>query len=406
MPAYRVSHEDEAITQLFRRMKQYPILTRDQEQELFARIDNGDIEAAELIANSNLRLVVSIAKRYRGRGLGFLDLIQEGYIGLAEAIERFEHKRGLKFSTYATWWIRQGITRAIGDQSRTIRLPIYIHEQVVQLAMVKKQLEASCGDTATVEQLAGASGFTVEDTEYLLTLIERPSSLDYEADEPGGGKGLLDLLSYHGTPETIVVDLESRRTVLAGLDRVLSTLDKRSRRILRMRFGFVNGRTMTLEEVGEEFGVTRERIRQIEAKAMVHLATCLTPSEATDYLELLRRCETGHFWHPAEATGAHIKRARRRKRATAPDALPLKNQGETRRTHNLHARREKSPRESAPLSDKELVAFLSSLPNLTQWYRNHGIRLKKMGPNQWLLPSNGWERTRHFAEAESRVRTQ
>jgi RNA polymerase primary sigma factor len=256
---------DDPVKQYLKEIGSYPLLSMDEEIALAKRIESGDEEAKKLLAESNLRLVVSIAKRYVGRGLSFLDLIQEGNLGLIKAVEKFDYTKGYKFSTYATWWIRQAITRSIADQSRTIRIPVHMSEVINKTYRVSRSLLQELGREPSEQELAEAMQLPVEKIREILKVSADPISLDTpigEEDDSHLGDFIKD--------ESIVGPEEAAAySVLRDqISKLLETLTDREQRVLILRFGLKDGRTRTLEEVGKEFHVTRERIRQIEAKAL------------------------------------------------------------------------------------------------------------------------------------------
>ena len=256
---------DDPVKQYLKEIGDYPLLTTEQEIELAQRIMDGDEMAKNLLAESNLRLVVSIAKRYVGRGLSFLDLIQEGNLGLIKAVDKFDYTKGFKFSTYATWWIRQAITRSIADQSRTIRIPVHMSEVINKTYRVSRNLLQELGREPSEQEIADAMDMPVAKVREILKVSADPISLDTpigEEDDSHLGDFIKD--------DTIMGPEEAAAyTVLQDqIAKLLDTLTEREQRVLTLRFGLQDGRTRTLEEVGKEFNVTRERIRQIEAKAL------------------------------------------------------------------------------------------------------------------------------------------
>lgn len=256
---------DDPVKQYLKEIGNYPLLSVNDEIELAKRIELGDAQAKRALAESNLRLVVSIAKRYVGRGLSFLDLIQEGNLGLIKAVDKFDYNKGYKFSTYATWWIRQAITRSIADQSRTIRIPVHMSEIINKTYRVSRMLMQELGREPTEREIAEKLGLPIEKVHEILKVSADPISLDTpigEEDDSHLGDFIKD--------ETIMGPEEaaSHAVLQAQISKLLDTLTEREQRVLILRFGLKDGRSRTLEEVGREFNVTRERIRQIEAKAL------------------------------------------------------------------------------------------------------------------------------------------
>ena len=256
---------DDPVKLYLKEIGSYPLLTIEQEIELAKAIENGSEEAKKSLAESNLRLVVSIAKRYVGRGLSFLDLIQEGNLGLIKAVDKFDYSKGYKFSTYATWWIRQAITRSIADQSRTIRIPVHMSEVINKTYRVSRTLLQELGREPTEQELSEAMNLPIEKVREILKVSADPISLDTpigEEDDSHLGDFIKD--------DTIVgpEDAAAYSVLQDQIAKLLDTLTDREQRVLILRFGLKDGRTRTLEEVGKEFNVTRERIRQIEAKAL------------------------------------------------------------------------------------------------------------------------------------------
>ena len=256
---------DDPVHLYLKEIGNYPLLTMDEEVELAKRIEGGDEIAKQSLAESNLRLVVSIAKRYVGRGLSFLDLIQEGNLGLIKAVDKFDYSKGFKFSTYATWWIRQAITRSIADQSRTIRIPVHMSEIINKTYRVSRTLLQELGREPTEQELADALEMTVEKVREVLKISSDPISLDIPIGEEEDSH-LGDFIRDENIlgPE----EAASYSILRDQISMLLETLTEREQKVLILRFGLTDGRTRTLEEVGKEFNVTRERIRQIEAKAL------------------------------------------------------------------------------------------------------------------------------------------
>ena len=259
-----------------------PLLTNEEEQELAILVEQGDTEAKQRLAEANLRLVVSIAKRYVGRGMQFLDLIQEGNMGLMKAVDKFDYTKGFKFSTYATWWIRQAITRAIADQARTIRIPVHMVETINKLVREQRNLLQELGQDPTPEQIAERMDMTPDKVREILKIAQEPVSLETpigEEDDSHLGDFIEDEVIENP------VDYTTRVVLREQLDEVLDTLTDREENVLRLRFGFDDGKMRTLEDVGKVFNVTRERIRQIEAKALRKLRHPSRSKPLRDFIE-------------------------------------------------------------------------------------------------------------------------
>ena len=276
-----VSLED-PVRMYLKEIGKVPLLTAEEEVALSERMEQGDESARKRLAEANLRLVVSIAKRYMGRGMQFLDLIQEGNLGLIKAVEKFDYKKGYKFSTYATWWIRQAITRAIADQARTIRIPVHMVETINRLIRVQRQLLQELGREPSTEEIAKAMRLPVERVLEIQKISQEPVSLETPIGEEEDSH-LGDFLPDENMP--MPVDAASFSMLREQLYDVLGTLTDREQKVLRLRFGLDDGRQRTLEEVGREFDVTRERIRQIEAKALRKLRHPSRSRKLRDYLE-------------------------------------------------------------------------------------------------------------------------
>ena len=260
-----------------------PLLSNEEEKELAIAVENGDLEAKQRLAEANLRLVVSIAKRYVGRGMQFLDLIQEGNMGLIKAVEKFDYTKGFKFSTYATWWIRQAITRAIADQARTIRIPVHMVETINKLTRIQRQLIQELGREPSAEEIAEKmDGMTPEKVREIQKISLEPVSLETPIGEEDDSH-LGDFIEDEGamSPD----DYAANELLKDELNEVLLELTDREEKVLRLRFGLDDGRTRTLEEVGKEFSVTRERIRQIEAKALRKLKHPSRSKRLKDFLD-------------------------------------------------------------------------------------------------------------------------
>lgn len=258
-----------------------PLLTFDQEIDLAKRVENGEVAAKKKLINSNLRLVVSIAKKYIGRGLTLLDLIQEGNQGLIRAVEKYDWRRGFKFSTYATWWIRQSVTRAIADQARTIRIPVHMVENINRFLRSQRKLMQELGREPTPEEVAKVLGIEPDKALEIIKISQNPASLEAPVGDEEDSR-LGDFISDSSAPT--LFDSASRELLKEQVEQVLGTLSDRERRVLKERFGLDDGRPKTLEEVGRMFQVTRERIRQIEAKALRKLRHPSRGNKLRDYL--------------------------------------------------------------------------------------------------------------------------
>ena len=273
---------DDPVRMYLKEIGKVPLLTADQEIELAKRLEEGDEDAKQQLAEANLRLVVSIAKRYVGRGMLFLDLIQEGNLGLIKAVEKFDYRKGFKFSTYATWWIRQAITRAIADQARTIRIPVHMVETINKLIRVSRQLLQEYGREPTPEEIAKEMNIPESKVREIIKIAQEPVSLETPIGEEEDSH-LGDFIPDEDAPAP--ADAASFALMKEQLTEVLDTLTPREEKVLRLRFGLDDGRQRTLEEVGREFNVTRERIRQIEAKALRKLRHPSRSKKLRDYLD-------------------------------------------------------------------------------------------------------------------------
>ena len=276
---------DDSVRLYLREIGKIPLLSSEEEMDLARRIVEGDKKAKDKMAEANMRLVVSIAKRYSGRGLDFLDLIQEGNTGLLRAVEKFDPVKGFKFSTYATWWIRQAITRAIADQARTIRIPVHMVETINKLLRTQRRMTQELNREPTIEELSKELDMEPEKIEYVIKIKQDISSLDAGVGRDGEDDDsvLQDFIVDEDTvsPE----DSASNQLLKEQVQEILSSLSDREQKIVRMRFGLDNGKNHTLEEVGQEFAVTRERIRQIEAKALAKLRKHKDAKKLYEYLD-------------------------------------------------------------------------------------------------------------------------
>ena len=273
---------DDPVRMYLKEIGKVPLLSAEEEIELASRIEQGDQEAKKKLAEANLRLVVSIAKRYVGRGMLFLDLIQEGNLGLLKAVEKFDYRKGFKFSTYATWWIRQAITRAIADQARTIRIPVHMVETINKLIRVERQLLQELGREPTPDEIAKEMEMDVDKVREIMKIAQEPVSLETPIGEEEDSH-LGDFIPDDDAPAP--AEAAAYTMLKEQLMDVLDTLTPREEKVLRLRFGLDDGRARTLEEVGKEFKVTRERIRQIEAKALRKLRHPSRSKKLKDYLD-------------------------------------------------------------------------------------------------------------------------
>ena len=272
---------DDPVRMYLKEIGKVPLLTNEEEQELARRMADGDEDAKKRMAEANLRLVVSIAKRYVGRGMLFLDLIQEGNLGLIKAVDKFDYTKGYKFSTYATWWIRQAITRAIADQARTIRIPVHMVETINKVIRVSRQLLQELGHDPSAEEIADEIGMPVDKVRDIMKIAQEPVSLETPIGEEEDSH-LGDFIPDEDASEPS--EAASFSLLKEQLMEVLETLTPREKKVLELRFGIIDGRTRTLEEVGKEFNVTRERIRQIEAKALRKLRHPSRSKKLRDFL--------------------------------------------------------------------------------------------------------------------------
>ncbi len=273
---------EDPVRMYLKEIGKVPLLTSEEETELAKQVEAGSEEAKKKLAEANLRLVVSVAKRYVGRGMQFLDLIQEGNLGLIKAVEKFDYRKGYKFSTYATWWIRQAITRAIADQARTIRIPVHMVETINRLIRTSRQLVQELGREPTPEELSQRLNISVEKVNEVMKISQEPVSLETPVGEEDESH-LGDFIQDDNMP--VPAEEAAHMLLTEQLEEVLSTLSEREEKVLRLRFGLDDGRARTLEEVGKEFNVTRERIRQIEAKALRKLKHPTRSKKLKDYLD-------------------------------------------------------------------------------------------------------------------------
>ena len=273
---------DDPVRMYLKEIGQVPLLDNDHELALAEKMANGDEDAKQELVKANLRLVVSIAKRYVGKGMFFLDLIQEGNLGLMKAVDKFDYRKGYKFSTYATWWIRQAITRAIADQARTIRIPVHMVETIHKVSRYSRQLLQENGREASAEEIAEKMGTSADKVREIMKIAQDPVSLETPIGEEEDSH-LGDFIPDDDSPAP--AEAASQTMLREELDKVLQTLTTREAHVLKLRFGLVDGRTRTLEEVGKEFNITRERIRQIEAKALRKLRHPSRSKRLKDYLD-------------------------------------------------------------------------------------------------------------------------
>ncbi len=282
-PVEEDNYTENSVRTYLKEIGKFPLLTREEECELFRRMEKGDVSAREAVTNANLRLVVSVAKRYvPGSQMALQDLIQEGNIGLMKAVERFDYSKGYKFSTYAMWWIRQAITRAIADQSRTIRIPVHMKEQMSRISRISRKFLADTGREPTVEELANLTETPRERMEEIIKLYGDTISLD----TPVGDENDFEIMNFVAD-ERAPEQFSSAEQMMLGeeINALLLDLSEREQQILRLRFGFIDGRIWTLEEVGKEYKVTRERIRQIEVRALKKIRMKRETNELKSYLE-------------------------------------------------------------------------------------------------------------------------
>ena len=275
---------DDSVKMYLREIGKIPLLSQEEEQELARRVVKGDKKARDKMIEANMRLVVSVAKKYSGRGLDFLDLIQEGNTGLLRAVEKFDPDKGFKFSTYATWWIRQAVTRAIADQERTIRIPVHMVETINKLLRASRKLTAELNREPTTEEIAKEMDIDVEKVDYIMRIKQDIASLDQSVGKDGDDEDSV-LGDFVEDEERISPeDSAANQMLKEQLAEIISTLSEREQKIIKLRFGIGGGRPHTLEEVGAEFSVTRERIRQIEAKALSKLRKNKDTKKLQEYL--------------------------------------------------------------------------------------------------------------------------
>jgi RNA polymerase primary sigma factor len=282
-PSYLDDISDDSVRLYLREIGKIPLLNPEEELSLAHKVKEGDKDAKDKMAEANMRLVVSIAKRYSGRGLDFLDLIQEGNTGLLRAVEKFDPDKGFKFSTYATWWIRQAITRAIADQARTIRIPVHMVETINKLLRTQRRLTQELNREPTNEEIAAAMDMDVDKVEYVMKIKQDITSLDANVRDDDDDSVLADFIEDDEavSPE----DAATTQLLKEQVKDMLGVLTDREQKILKMRFGLEDGKSHTLEEVGQEFSVTRERIRQIEAKALSKLRKHKDAKKLYEYLQ-------------------------------------------------------------------------------------------------------------------------
>ena len=273
---------DDPVRMYLKEIGRVPLLSAEEEKDLAERMSAGDEDAKNKLVEANLRLVVSIAKRYVGKGMFFLDLIQEGNIGLMKAVDKFDHEKGFKFSTYATWWIRQALTRAIADQARTIRIPVHMVETIHKVSRYSRQMLQELGREATAEEIGEKMGISAEKVREIMKIAQDPVSLETPIGEEEDSH-LGDFIPDDDAPQPS--EIASATILREVIERELHTLTPREEHVIKLRFGLYDGRSRTLEEVGKEFSVTRERIRQIEAKALRKLRHPSRSRKLRDYLE-------------------------------------------------------------------------------------------------------------------------